>query len=116
MQKYRNIFKPYFNRIYWDTGRADSKFIKNVINKYPELQSELDIRLFDKVAINAERFSTCETRGNIYEEDKTSHYHSWKHEMDSEEFVPFYDSILNNLEQSAKSQLAESQNNGTRIS
>jgi hypothetical protein len=108
MLKYRMIYKPYFNRMYWDTRRADSTFVKSVLLNFPHLKDQLDIREFDKHKINTEKFSLCQNRGNFWEKDKTVHYHAWKGEMDSnkDEFLKYYGEVLTKLETSVQEQLS----------
>lgn len=99
MFKYRMIYKPYLNRMAWDTYRADSTFIQSIREKFPHIIHELDIRLFDKNMINAEKFSICTKRGNIAD-GTTAHYHAWKGEMaaDMDGFLEYYSHILDELE------------------
>lgn len=107
MLKYRMIFKPYFNRMYWDARRADSTFVKSVLLNFPHLKDQIDIREFDKHKINTEKFSLCRNRGNFWDAERTTHYHAWKGEMDSnrDEFLKYYGEVLDKLEKSAKEQL-----------
>jgi len=107
MNKYRNIYMPHFRRMYWELGRQDSLFVQSVRNKFPELKDQLDIRLFNKNMINAERFKKSKRRKNNYTDSLTAHYHAWKGEIaaDQKGFLKFYGGILSSLKISAEEQL-----------
>ncbi len=99
MKKYRNIFLPKLYNIYWHTDRQDSQFVPTVLREFPRLKTDLDIKLFDGEIINSEKFYKVIKRNNRFVDGKTAHYHSWKREHFSSEFVPFYDNILNTLQE-----------------
>jgi hypothetical protein len=107
MLKYNMIYKPHWYKMAWETHRADSTFIPSVLEKFPEVRDQLDVRLFDGTMINAEKFFTCPQRGNIWNDEKTAHYHAWKGEIDSNPsgFVDFYNKIIDDLEADLNQQL-----------
>lgn len=108
MQKYRNIFKPYLQKMAWSLPHWDSAFVKCVANKYPEIAPHLNVRIFETGRINTERFDQSKVRANFWDDEKTAHWHAWKGDMraNPKAFLDAYDGILSNLENKIKEQLS----------
>jgi hypothetical protein len=106
MFKYRNFFFPYLCNEAWTLPRQDSRFIKTIIDRNPQLKDILDIKTFDG-KLSAEKLSTNTRRNNIWDEERTMHYHAWKGETrkNPTEFFKIYNKILDDLKTSAISQL-----------
>lgn len=106
MNKYRNVFFPLLNRMFWEIKRQDAKFIPRMLDKHPEYKDILDLRVFDGTMINAEKYYRKIPRNNVWKDDKTAHYHAWKGELKSnpEEFKEHYNKILDDLIDKARDQ------------